>query len=293
MVEVKLSRELEVLLRCPICFSPVKSLAELFKCQNNHEFPIVSGVPVFINEKNSIFLIEDFLKQKDTFYKLSEKTAIRDFFRKLIPDISKNYAVRKNHEDFLKNILAISNNPKVLVVGGSHLGQGLKTILENKNVKLAEGDVSFGPRVQLIFDAHDIPFNDESFDGVIIQAVLEHVADPYRCVEEIYRVLKRGGIVYASTPFMQQVHGGPYDFTRFTFLGHRRLFRKFKELNSGISGGPAMAYAWAYKYLLLSFSRSKICSRLLTGFAHFTAFFWKYFEEPILSRQAIQRNIGR
>jgi ubiquinone/menaquinone biosynthesis C-methylase UbiE len=49
----------------------------------------------------------------------------------------------------------------------------------------------------MIFDAHDIPIEDGSFDGVIILAVLEHVADPYRYSEEIYRVLKDQGVVYA------------------------------------------------------------------------------------------------
>ena len=88
-------------------------------------------------------------------------------------------------------------------------------------------------RTNLICDAHCLPFEDNSFDGVIIQAVLEHVVDPWRCVEEIYRVLKEDGLVYAETPFIQQVHGGRYDFTRFTHLGHRRLFRKFEEIDSG------------------------------------------------------------
>ncbi len=84
---------------------------------------------------------------------------------------------------------------------------------------------------------------DESFDGVICQAVLEHVLDPYRCVEEIHRVLRPNGLVYAETPFMQQVHGGTHDFTRFTHLGHRRLFRKFAEVDSGVVCGPGMALA--------------------------------------------------
>jgi len=80
---------------------------------------------------------------------------------------------------------------------------------------------------------HTIFFDASSFDGVIIQAVLEHVVEPNHCVEEIHRVLKENGLVYSETPFMQQVHLGRYDFTRFTHLGHRRLFRKFKEICGG------------------------------------------------------------
>ena len=89
-------------------------------------------------------------------------------------------------------------------------------VVNNPAIELVETDVSFGPRTALICDAHNIPFAEGSFDGVVAQAVLEHVLDPYSCVAEIYRVLKPAGLVYVETPFMQQVHMGRYDFTRFT-----------------------------------------------------------------------------
>ena len=64
-----------------------------------------------------------------------------------------------------------------------------------------------------------MPFKE--IDLVIIQAVLEHVMYPNKVVSEIYRVLKNDGLIYSETPFMQQVHEGPYDFSRFTESGHR------------------------------------------------------------------------
>ena len=118
-------------------------------------------------------------------------------------------------------------------------------------------DVSMGPLTALVCDSHDLPFEDETFDGVIVQAVSEHVVDPGRCVDEIYRVLKPRGLVYAETLFMQQVHMGRYDFTRFSHSGHRRLFRQFAELSSGPICGPGMALAWSYQYFLLSFATSR------------------------------------
>jgi hypothetical protein len=42
----------------------------------------------------------------------------------------------------------------------------------------------------------------------------------------------------AVTPFLQPVHMGAYDFTRFTYLRHRRLFRHFDDIQSGMCGGP-------------------------------------------------------
>jgi ubiquinone/menaquinone biosynthesis C-methylase UbiE len=59
-----------------------------------------------------------------------------------------------------------------------------------------------------VCDAHHLPFQIESFDGVIVQAVLEHVFDPNRYVEEIHRVLKMDAVVYAETPFIQQADEG-------------------------------------------------------------------------------------
>jgi hypothetical protein len=82
--------------------------------------------------------------------------------------------------------------------------------------------------------------------------------------------------VYAETPFMQQVHMGRYDFTRFTHLGHRRLFRHFSEIDSGVACGPGMALAWAYEYFLISFTTVQAFRAGLRVFARLTSFFLKY-----------------
>jgi len=47
---------------------------------------------------------------------------------------------------------------------------------------------------------------------------------------------------------MQQVHNERYDFTRFTYLGHRRLFSAFDEIDSGASCGPG----WRWRGLIIT-----------------------------------------
>lgn len=204
--------------------------------------------------------------------------------RKCIPTISKNIQSKTNYTSLLALLLKESSAPRVLVIGGRILGDGMETIAQCASVDLVETDVFIDQRTMLVCDAHDIPFADGSFDCVIMQAVLEHVVDPYTCADEVFRVLNTRGVVYAETPFMQQVHGGCYDFTRFTHLGHRRLFRRFEEIDSGAACGPGMALAWAYQYFLLSFATARVHRALLRTFAAFTSFHLKYFDSYLVSK---------
>ena len=91
-------------------------------------------------------------------------------------------------------------------------------------------------------------------------------------------VLKEGGVVYVETPFMQQVHAGRYDFTRFTHLGHRRLFRRFEEIESGVVGGPAMALSWSIQYFLYSAVSSRQARRVVTVATRLLLFWLKYLD---------------
>jgi SAM-dependent methyltransferase len=69
-----------------------------------------------------------------------------------------------------------------------------------------------------------LPFKADSFDGVLSLAVLEHVKDPWRCAQEIMRVLKPGGDLICCVPFLQPVHGYPHHYYNMTEQGLRNLF---------------------------------------------------------------------
>jgi SAM-dependent methyltransferase len=71
-----------------------------------------------------------------------------------------------------------------------------------------------------------LPFTDNSFDAVISIAVLEHVRDPFACAAEIIRVLKPGGELWCSVPFLQPLHGFPHHYYNMTGQGVRALFEK-------------------------------------------------------------------
>ncbi|HBE18536.1 MAG TPA: methyltransferase type 11 [Cyanobacteria bacterium UBA11149] len=288
MIEtLKLTESTQEQLCCPICHSKLLEEAEIFLCTNSQcqaKFPIVDRIPVLINESASIFSLRDFVDRQNTTFNITPTSKIKRILVNLVPQNSVNIQGSKNYKILTELLLKQSEKPKVLVLGGGILGQGMEALASVPSIDIIASDVSFGPETSLICDAHDIPFKDKSFDGVIAQAVLEHVVDPIRCVEEIHRVLKDNGLVYAETPFMQQVHMGRYDFTRFTHLGHRRLFRKFEEVCSGVGCGSGMALSWAYQYFLLSFFKSQVAQEFAIAFARITSFWLKYFDYYLVNK---------
>lgn len=274
---MKLNQNIIESLACPRC----KNALSEFECKNCQlNFPVINDTPILINDENSLFSVSDFTESRDTTYKSASnwKRALKKF----IPSINLNFRTKENLQKFFAELKTAK--PKVLIIGGAVAGEGFDFDKIPNEIVLVETDVAFGERTNLICDAHDLPFIDESFDGVIIQAVLEHILDPNRCVAEIYRVLKDDGLVYAETPFMQQVHAGRYDFTRFTHLGHRYLFRQFAELSSGAVCGTGMALAWSYCYFLQSFFTNQTLGQIAFAFGAITGFWLKYFDYFLIDK---------
>ena len=61
-----------------------------------------------------------------------------------------------------------------------------------KNIEYITGDIE-SPLARVRMDVHDIPFKEEEFDVVFCNHVLEHVTDDRKAMDEIYRVMKKGG----------------------------------------------------------------------------------------------------
>jgi SAM-dependent methyltransferase len=83
----------------------------------------------------------------------------------------------------------------------------------------------YGARPVVFADGMRLPFRDASIDNVICLEVAEHVDDSRRLVAEISRVLKPGGALFFTMPFLYPIHDAPYDFQRYTKYGLENLMQ--------------------------------------------------------------------
>lgn len=273
---------------CPVCNHKISFNSSIFRCSNNEcgmSFPVMNNIPILINENDSIFNIKDYTNTAEnigTPRKKNAKEIIKQQFR-FLPSLSNNLSAKKNFI-LLEKLLSDKIKPRILIIGGGRITTYTGMIFSPNNI-VVESDVYIGPRTQIIIDCHHIPFENETFDLVIFQSVLYCLADPYKCVQEATRVLNSDGLIFASTPFMQQ-NMGIYDFTRFTHLGHRRLFRAFSEIESGVFAGTGVALGWSIRCFVASLFTNKYL-RLTSELLISALFFWlKYIDYLIYNHKA-------
>tara|TARA_X000000950_G_C13889798_1_gene650373 strand:+ start:267 stop:1196 length:930 start_codon:yes stop_codon:yes gene_type:complete len=278
--------KIKSLMICPKCKSSnlrySSSKIQCVSCNSTYEY--CGNHPVMVDFNKSVLNKKEFFENSGNSFvkrrKVSIPKKIKIFFS------SDSYITRKNIKKII-NLLSVLYNPRILIIGGGTVGNGIENIyLKYENI--ISFDIYSTKNITLIADSHSIPFKNSTFDLVIIQAVLEHVLEPNLVVSEIERVMKEDGLIYSETPFMQQVHEGAYDFTRFTESGHRYLFKNFDCINSGFTKGLGTSLVWSLAYFFKGIFRSQIIFQLTK-----VLFFWlKYFDKLIPNKYNIDGASG-
>lgn len=110
---------------------------------------------------------------------------------------------------------------KVLDIGCGNM-RYKKIVLSNDlstdyiGLDLEAGKFTYSVKADLYWDGTRIPLDDSSVDCALLCEVLEHCSDPYLVLNEAHRVMKKGGVLLLSTPFLYQIHGSPFDYYRHT-----------------------------------------------------------------------------
>jgi len=150
------------------------------------------------------------------------------------------------HRKIRDFVQSFSSNDRLL-----DLGSGSRRIGQN----VLALDIKFFPSLDIVADAHNLPFKNGCFDGIILQMVLEHIAEPQRVLEEVARVLKPGGRLYCEVPFLFPVHDRS-DYRRWTLRGLIDSCAAFEIIEWGSSMGPFSALSALLRRLITLYATS-------------------------------------
>lgn len=134
---------------------------------------------------------------------------------------------------------------KVLDIGGQR-GESHYRFLDSKeaDIKTINIEKKFNPDYVVDVEKEKFPVPDASWDAVLCFNLLEHIADEKNLLCEIRRVLKEGGVLLGSIPFLVNAHPDPHDYRRFTEEYLQRIFSEngFENiLIKSIGKGPYTA----------------------------------------------------
>ena len=208
-------KRIEPYLRCPTCKGDLTDQGETVICNECGEtFPKT--------DQHFDFLTEELREQ----FKIVDTDAVS----------------AHRYDGLAMNYVAAHRDGLVLDCGAGYRESPYPNVINYEIVPYSSTDVlGVGER---------LPFADNTFDVVFSFAVLEHVTDPFTCAQEMIRVLKPGGILYAQVPFLQPYHGYPHHYYNMTQAGLANLFdqtleTEFQDIQA--FGEPIFSLSWFLK----------------------------------------------
>ena len=163
----------------------------------------------------------------------------------------------------------------VLDVGAGEYDRYSDYFTSEKYIRM---DINHREDVDLVGSADNIPLPNESVDSVVSTQVFEHLRYPQKSAEEIYRVLRKGGVALITVPQINELHEELYDFFRYTNFGMMAVFEDvgFKTVEYSQRGGffSTIAQCWI-RYIVDKFHLYKhpflgrVVGKLLLAYGRF------------------------
>lgn len=72
--------------------------------------------------------------------------------------------------------------------------------------------------------------DDESYQVIVCTGLLEHIPDPQRLIDDLYRILKPNGKLIISASAVFSYHECPNDFYHFTPFSFKRIFSNWSKI---------------------------------------------------------------
>ena len=115
-----------------------------------------------------------------------------------------------------------------------------------------------GENIDVVYDGDIIPFEDKTFDKILLRCILEHVNNPESLLKEASRTLKENGVMVIEVPFINPIHAAPIDNFRYTPNGLKKILSDQKLQIDSIF--YTEDHNWAIKWLL--WQRLKECDEV-------------------------------
>jgi SAM-dependent methyltransferase len=284
------------ILICPTCGHKlsVRREADALDCPN------CSAIYEIYDNKIPILLNEDSKREIGEFYQnrfpsIGERNPKKRLFRQA-PDVKLNNKREKSLLHCL--VLTEEEEPKILTIGNLLPGEERKNDIETHVRKRFRNslrmDIIAREGIHVVGDGHRLPFMSSYFDCVVAQAAIKHLRNPFKFMDEVYRVLKPGGILYCEVAYLLPYHRWPGDYIRFTPLGLKELLKNFDIIESNYVRGPSQTIAdfvSIYFAMLLSFKSKLLYSIIIKGMSwlvhpikYFDLFLWKNPWSDLLSQ---------
>jgi uncharacterized protein YbaR (Trm112 family)/SAM-dependent methyltransferase len=189
------------LLACPVCHTPVDRQLDSLMCTRcGQAYPIVNGVPVMFPGGDAPAIEHE-----------AELVTYGEYYPWY-------------HRLIMQSLL---DNQVVL-----NIGSGNVTIDDPCVIRM---DVKLTPYVDIVADAHALPFLPESIDFMFSLAVVEHLRNPFQAAESMYRALKDGGYAFHDCNFVFAYHGYPHHYFNASLQGMESAFSDFRVLRRGVA----------------------------------------------------------
>jgi SAM-dependent methyltransferase len=157
------------------------------------------------------------------------KTVLRKLFLKVV----KRWSRSGLYEISSRALESHSDLQKVLSIGGfGPVNDYYEAFLKDSSVDFITLDIDSNHKPDILADICEEGnnFGLDQFDAILALEVFEHLLDPQIAVKNCFSMLKPGGILITSTPWIIPIHDRPNDFHRFTPMALRNLCSEFDSV---------------------------------------------------------------
>ncbi len=189
------------ILVCPVCKGDLTRGDKTLTCAAcDRTYPIVDGVPVLLPDGSV----------PSTEYQ--HRLLARDDYGPWIPRLV---------------IQSLPPDALILEIGAGNMSLDVPNVIRM--------DVTLTPYVDVVGDAHALPFRPGTFSFVFSLAVIEHLRQPFLAAQETFDVLRNGGYVYGDCNFVFAYHGYPHHYFNASEQGLEQTFSQFEKLRTGVA----------------------------------------------------------